>query len=787
MRHAILPLLFVLGLAAGPASAPDIPRSRFDIRQPSPPAPHTTCDRRARTGAAGAPVSFSIVPRPSLITALEGTCTLADPLSVLVENDGRGELRETVAFVREFLRAKTGFRVTSDRPPQGPAITFELATNGQPEAVGPEGYALAVSSSGVRIAARTADGAFWAFQTLRQLLPAEFERGVRRRAWTIPAVQIIDSPRFMWRGSMLDVGRHFFSADFVKRYIDLLALHKMNVFHWHLTEDQGWRIEIARYPRLTGVGAWRTEADGSRYGGFYTKQDIRDVVEYARRRHVTVVPEIEMPGHATAAVVAYPELSCTGDVRAVPTAWGVHDDVYCAGKEETYRFIENVLDEVMALFPSKVIHVGGDEVPKTHWKACPVCQQRMRDEHLKDESELQSYFIKRIDAYVRSKGREITGWDEILEGGLAPGAMVQVWRDVEHTRTTVKLGNRVIASPGSFAYLNRSPAELTLAHVYAFDPVPAGVTEDEARRILGGEAPVWTEGITDANFDQMVFPRLAAMAEALWSGKGEDFGDFKARLDAGYYPRLAALGVARGPEAQALLAIRPTFDQRSLGVGLRIDHHLDGIEFRYTTDGTRPTKRARPFRPGTTFTSAGTVRVQPFLNGKPTPLSATLTIDRHLAVGRDVAMTVPNSPKYPGTGPFTLTDSLRGSIDFHDGVWQGWEGDDMEAVVDLGRRAAIREVELAALQDMRSWILLPRRVSIWLSDDRVTWRPFADLTHDVPAEREEPLVYRFRQPVPAGTRARYMKVHAVNAGPLPVWHPGAGGKAWIFLDEVAVR
>jgi hexosaminidase len=775
MRHAIVPLLLTLGLAAVPASAP---------------APSPTPDQGLWTPDS----SISIIPRPSLVTPLEGTCTLTDPLPVLVENDGGGELRETVAIVREFLHEKTGFRVTSEPATTRPAIVFELATSAESGSVGPEGYALTVSPSGIRIAARTADGAFWAFQTLRQLLPPEFEGGRRqaaggrrRTALIIPAVHIVDAPRFAWRGSMLDVGRHFFTPGFVKRYIDLLALHKMNVFHWHLTEDQGWRIEIARYPRLTSVGAWRTEPDGTRYGGFYTSEEIRDVVEYARRRHVTVVPEIEMPGHATAAVVAYPELGCTGDVRAVPTTWGVHDDVYCAGKEGTYRFIETVLDEVMALFPSKVIHVGGDEVPKTHWKACPICQQRMRDEHLKDESELQSYFVKRIDAYVRGKGREITGWDEILEGGLAPGAMVQVWRDIEHTRTTVKLGNRVIASPASFTYLNRSPAELTLAHVFAFDPIPDGVTEEEARRILGGEAPVWTEGITDANFDQMVFPRLAAMAEALWSGRGGRFAEFKARLDAAYYPRLAALGVAHGPEAQALLAIKPTFDPRSLGVGLRIDHHLDGLEFRYTTDLTRPTMRARPFRPGTTFTSAGTVRVQPFLNGKPTPLSATLAIDRHLAVGKDVAMTVPNSAKYPGTGPFTLTDSLRGSIDFHDGVWQGWEGDDMEAVVDLGRQASIREVELTALQEMRSWILLPRRVSMWLSDDRVTWRPIADLTHDVPAEREEPLIYRFRQSVPAGTRARYIKVHALNAGPLPAWHPGAGGKAWIFVDEVVVR
>ncbi len=778
----------------------------------------TSGQRAGNAGvASGAPVpqaaagvrqadAYSIIPRPTLVEAKASGCTLSDPLVVVVKNDEHGDLRETVALVSEFLQEKTGFSASS-RPMAGqPAITFELVSAPDAEPRRPEGYTLDVSASGIHIGARDAAGAFWAAQTLRQLLPPEFEggrrkagegtvAGGRRKAWRVPGVHIVDAPRFEWRGSMLDVGRHFFPPAFVKRYIDLLAMHKMNVFHWHLTEDQGWRIEIAGYPRLTSVGAWRTERDGSRYGGFYTKDEIRDVVEYARRRHVTVVPEIEMPGHATAAVVAYPELSCTGDIRDVPTTWGVHDDVYCAGKEGTYRFVEAVLDEVVELFPSKVIHIGGDEVPKTHWKACPVCQQRMHAENLRDEQELQSYFVKRVEAYVRSKGRELTGWDEILEGGLAPGATVQVWRDTAHTRTTVALGNRVVASPASFTYLNRSPGDLTLSTVYSFDPIPDGISADAARRVVGGEAPIWTEGITEANFDQMVFPRLAAIAEVLWSGASDregaantaGFADFKRRLDGGYYARLDALGVKRGPEAQSLFAMRPTYDERSHRAGLRVEQHVDGAEFRYTTDGTPPTNRSPVYRPGTTFTSAGVVRVQAFLNGKPTLTTTTLAIDRHRAVGRLAVLTVPNSSKYPGTGRFTLTDGLRGSIDFHDGLWQGWEGEDLEAVIDLGRSIALREIELSALQDMRSWILLPRRVSFWLSGDRTTWRAVAELGHDVPAERAEPIIYRFRQRLPAGEKARYVKVRAINAGPLPTWHPGAGGKAWIFADEIVVR
>jgi hexosaminidase len=729
---------------------------------------------------------IAIIPRPAVVAPMSEAFVLRDPVRIVVGSDA-GELREVAGFLRDLLSEKTAYSVSLVSRSDAPAIAFEQLAAPAGSSSSPEAYELAVTSTGVRIRAPSAAGAFWGVQSLRQLLPPDIERGVRRSSWRIPAANIADRPRFAWRGSMLDAGRHFFPVASVKRQIDLLALLKMNVFHWHLTEDQGWRLEINQYPRLTSVGAWRTETDGTRYGGFYTQAEVRDVVEYARQRHVTIVPEIEMPGHSTAALVAYPEFSCTGASKEVPATWGVFEDVYCPGKEETFRFLENVLDEVMALFPSKVIHIGGDEVPKDHWKACASCQKRMQAEGLKDERELQSYFIKRIDTYVRSKEREITGWDEILEGGLAPGAAVQVWRDIEHARTTVKLGNRAVSSPTSHAYLNRSPAELSLSRVYEFNPVPDGLTAEEAARIAGGEATFWSEGIDDANFDAMAFPRIAAMAEALWSGQPGVFAGFKARLDRAFYQRLTALGVSYGPEDQRLLALTPVFDPVSTKVGVRIEQHIGGLAFHYTTDGTMPATRSPLYRETIQFETPGTVRVQPFLKGKPMIQSAALTIERHLAVGRTVTLTIPNSPKYPGTGAFTLTDSLHGSMDFHDSLWQGWEGDDMEAVVDLGKLTPIREVELTTLQVMRSWILLPRRVLIWLSDDGAAWRPVADLTHDVPHERDGSFPHRFSQSLPAGTRARYVKVRAVNAGPLPAWHPGAGGKAWVFADEVSVR
>ncbi len=603
--------------------------------------------------AVAAPASdngVSVIPEPRSVERADGSFPLASPVRI-VTPAGDPRFQDAAAFLRDFVIEKARLSVSQGGRAERGAIVFEASdASAQPGPTGAEAYSLAVSPDGIRIRASSAAGAFWAVQTLRQLLPPDVERGTAASPLHLPVVTIADEPRFAWRGSLVDVGRHYLPPAFIKRYIDLLALHKMNVLHWHLTEDQGWRLEIKRYPRLTSIGAWRTENDGARYGGFYTQAEVRDIVDYARWRQVTVVPEIEMPGHASAALAAYPEFSCTGETKAVPTTWGVFEDVFCPGKEETFQFLQNVLDEVMALFPSKVIHIGGDEVPKAHWKACPLCQQRMKAEGLQDESELQSYFIRRIGNYVRSKGREITGWDEILEGGLPAGTTVQVWRDIEHARTSVKLGARVVASPTSHTYINTSPAGLPLARVLQFNPVPDGLSADEAARIVGGEATLWSEGIDEANFDAMAFPRLAAFAEALWSGQPRSLAEFKTKLEAAHYPRLRALGVTYGPEDRALVALAPAFDPATSRVSVRTEHHVEPVVFRHTTDGTNPTVRSPLYDSATSFGASGTVKVRPFLGGGGMLQSATLTIDRHLAVGRPVALAAPNSPRYPAPG-----------------------------------------------------------------------------------------------------------------------------------------
>ncbi|WRQ32874.1 beta-N-acetylhexosaminidase [Bacteroidales bacterium MB20-C3-3] len=418
--------------------------------------------------------------------------------------------------------------------------------------IAPEGYRLDIDKSGIKAVASTFNGLFYAAQSLTQLMPAEEKR---MESITVDAVKIQDAPRFPWRGLHLDVCRHFMPKQFVLRYIDYMAMHKFNTFHFHLTEDQGWRIEIKKYPKLTEIGSKRKETligrnfgpdakfDGKPHGGFYTQEDIKEIVDYAAKRYITVVPEIEMPGHALAALASYPELGCTGGPYETATKWGVFNDIICAGKESTFEFLQGVLDEVIELFPSKLIHIGGDEAPKHNWKECPLCQERIKKEGLKDEHELQSWFITRIEKYLNSKGRNIIGWDEILEGGLAPNAAVMSWRGEAGGIEAAKSGHYVVMSPGSHCYLDHYQADpasqplaiggfTSLAKIYSYEPVPAALNADEAKYIMGAQGNVWTEYMPNsAHVEYMVYPRAAALSEVVWSPKeSRNYDSFKERM-----------------------------------------------------------------------------------------------------------------------------------------------------------------------------------------------------------------------------------------------------------------
>ncbi len=765
----------------------------------------------ARTRAPSVAV-LALLPRPDSVELRAGTFALRSPVRIVVATPS-ARLREIAGLLREWL-GEAGLQATVAQRTAGRGdITLALARNAGD---GPEAYTLEVGARGVAISAPATEGVLWGVQTLWQLLPSDVGHQTSGGAMpqptgasadvgrptsdvrppappaapgsiTLPALVIRDAPRFSWRGSMMDAGRHFFPAPFVERYIDLLSRYKFNVFHWHLTEDQGWRLQIPRYPRLTEVGAWRTEQDGSRYGGFYTQDEVREVVEYARKRGVTVVPEIEMPGHSVAAIASYPWLGCTGDTTLqVANTWGVFQDVFCP-RETTFAFLENVLTEVLALFPSTYIHIGGDEVPKDRWHACADCQELMRREGLANEQELESWFIRRIERWLNAHGRRLIGWDEITEGGLPPNAAVQVWRDASTTKTVARQGHDVIASPDGSVYINRSPGDLTLAGVYAFEPVPDSLTPQQAAHILGGEAPLWSENITTTNFDLMAFPRILAFAEVLWTKGPRDLAEFRSRLAAGEAPRLAALGVAFGPEDRDILAMAPDYDTVTNSLGMQVRTGVPGIDVRYTTDGSAVTAASPLYADSIGFAGEGTIHLQAFFRGQPLGDARTMTIRNHLARNRPVILTTPPSPRYPGTGPRTLTDGALGSLDFRDGLWQGWQGPDLEAVIDLGERKTVSVVEGSFQQTMRSWILLPRDLTVWLSDDGATWRELGTTTHFQPATRADPFLYRLSVPSPTATMARWVKVLARGYGPLPAWHPGAGAPAWIFCDEILVR
>jgi hexosaminidase len=513
----------------------------------------------------------AIVPRPAHMTVQPGAFALTAGTVIVTDRALRG-LGELLG---DYLFPATGLRlaVRTAAPAATPVISIRLDSSFA--RLGEEGYRLDASPSRVAIRAYRAAGAFYGIQTLLQLFPpAVFRQAkVEGVAWRIPAIAIEDLPRFAWRGVHLDVARHFMPKEFVKKYIDLAVLHKLNRFHWHLTDDQGWRLEIKRYPRLTQVGAWRRETligrkdqdstkwrfDGRPHGGFYTQDDVREIVAYARARFVTIVPEIEMPGHSQAAIAAYPELGNRGDTLPVWTSWGVDQNIFNPD-DATIQFAQNVLTEVMGLFPGPWIHTGGDEAPKAQWKASPLAQARIRELGLKDEEALQGYFTRRMDEFLTSHGRRLIGWDEILEGGLAPNAVVMSWRGVDGGIAAAQAGHDVVMAPGSHTYFDhyqsadtaREPLAiggfLPLDTVYAFEPVPPALTEAEARFVLGAQGQLWTEYIPDPKrAEYMVYPRACALAEVLWTPREQrNYADFSRRL-ATHMERLAVLDVNYRP------------------------------------------------------------------------------------------------------------------------------------------------------------------------------------------------------------------------------------------------
>lgn len=558
--------------------------------------------------------TVQIIPEPVSLQQSTGQLVLTEDLKLFAQADNE-EANRVAQHLAEDLRQVTGWAVpvapiTSDQSVGDNQIVFtsEGVANDQPE----EAYTLSVTTDAVVVRAVSGAGLFYGMQTLKQLLPVEIYGKAKATEveWSLPLVQVEDYPRFSWRGLHLDVGRNMSSVEFIKEYIDNMAMHKLNTFHWHLTDDQGWRIEIKNYPKLTEIGGFRKESltitsrhqpkvyDGKRYGGFYTQEQIKEIVAYAADRYITVIPEIELPGHATAAIAAYPELGTSGERPEVEVNWGIFPDIFNV-EDATFSFLEDVLAEVIELFPSQYIHIGGDEAMKVQWEESPRIQAKMKELGLKDEHELQSYFITRIEKFVNSKGRQIIGWDEILEGGLAPNAAVMSWRGESGGIAAARSQHSVVMAPYQFLYLDYYQGdprfeptvvgrELTMADVYAYDPLPDSLTEEEQSYILGAQANVWTEYMpTEDQIEYMVYPRISALSELVWSPVStKDWERFKEKLPR-QTVRYAALDINY---AKSLFHVTYTVSEDSTdGYQVELDNQMDWPGMYYTTDGSEPT------------------------------------------------------------------------------------------------------------------------------------------------------------------------------------------------------
>jgi hexosaminidase len=684
--------------------------------------------------------------------------------------------------------------------------------------LGKEGYKMSVSSSGIEISAPRPAGLFYGVQTLYQLLPPGIYGDPAKQAGKdvdliVPCVEITDTPAFSWRGMHLDVSRHFFPKEFIKKYIDLIALHKMNVFHWHLTDDNGWRIQIDRYPLLTQVAAWRADREGipwtecqpqrpgepATYGGFYTKEEIREIVEYARQRFVTIIPEIEMPGHTSEVFAAYPEFSCTGEKTTVQTgSYWPNTDIFCAGKDETFNFIDNVLDEVMELFPSEYIHIGGDEADKTAWKSCPSCQARIRKEGLSGVDELQGYFVNRIEKYINSKGRKMIGWDEILEGGLAPEATIMSWRGFEGGVEAARQGHQVVMCPGSHCYFDHYQADpdfqpqafsglTTLKKVYSFRPVPSGLNQEEQKLVLGGQGNLWTEYISTTSYaEYMALPRMTALAEVLWSPENKlDWDDFKNRMLT-QFARFDGMSV-NYCQGSGKVDVKALYYVDENPYSLQLETEAPGTTIYYTMDGYNPGIKSFIYKKPVKLNHTITLKAIAFKDGKPLEKPAEYKIDYHLVIGKNIIYQTAFDERYPADGYRTLADGIKGSLNYNDGYWQGFYGNNMDVVIDPGEEINFKTITATFLQDQKKWIFIPEKVNFYFSQNGKRYEKIAGVKPNIPLDNKEAITNDFTVKLNKPMKARYLRVEAVNIGVCPDWHPGKGQTAWLFADEITVR
>ena len=745
---------------------------------------------------------YNIVPLPQEIKKTsDGAFTLSKSTQIYAPQDE--DMQRVAHFLRDYIFQNVGLELSITSAPTDKNL-ISLSTG--LESTNSEAYSLKVAANKIDIIGASPSGVFYGVQTLRKAIPAKKDA----TAIQLDGVIINDYPRFPYRGMHLDVARHMYSADSIKTYIDMLALHNINRFHFHLTDDQGWRLEIKKHPELTKIGSMRNQTvigknsgqfDGKAYGGYYTQEEIKDIVRYAQDRFITVIPEVDLPGHMLAALTTYPNLGCTGGPYNLAETWGVFDDVLCAGNEEIYPFLEDVFDEVMALFPSEYIHVGGDECPKTQWEKCPKCQAKIKELNLKSDAKhskeqmLQSYVIQRIEKYINSKGRKVIGWDEILEGGIAPNATIMSWQGTEGGIAAAKQGHDGIMTPTTYLYfdyyqtidLKDEPfgigGYVPVEKVYNYEPMPTELSAEEKKHIKGVQANLWTEYIKSFSHVQyMVLPRMGALSEIQWTEpEKKNYKEFLPRLG-----NLMKLYDNYGYNyATHIFNIEDEIEVDNGNKQIKLTlSTFDNAKIYYTLDGSVPTANSILYKEPIVISETAIVKAISLREGM---MSKTYEHEFEINKATFQKIILGNEPwdKYTFNGATVLVDGQKGGDVYSSGGWIGFK-EDLIATLDLEQPTAISSIELGIFIDVASWIFNPSEYVIEISNDNKTFT-------QVYSEKFEPVV----ESTPVGSKylmaklenveARFVRVTAKYLRSQPSWAGGAGKPASIFIDEIVIK
>ncbi len=758
----------------------------------------TACSNQPTTIA-----NYEVVPMPLEINTTQQASFLLKSGVTVYYPAGNEKMQRNAEFLASYVKAQTGIELQVQAGEGGKGgIVLQLGlANDNPEA-----YQLKVDASQVVISSPSEAGVFYGIQTLRKAVDVAEGSNVE-----LPAVEINDQPRFGYRGMMLDVGRHFFSMDEIKTYIDMMALHNINRFHWHLSEDQGWRIEIKKYPKLTEIGSMRKETvighnsgkyDGKPYGGFYTQEQAKEIVAYAAERYITVIPEIDLPGHMQAALAAYPELGCTGGPYEVWTQWGVSDNVLCAGNDQTIQFIKDVLAEIVEIFPSEYIHVGGDECPKDKWKTCPKCQARIKalglksdNKHTKEER-LQSYVIHEAEEFLNSKGRKIIGWDEILEGGLAPNATVMSWRGEAGGIEAAKQHHDVVMTPNTYLYFDYYQSKdtetepmaiggyLPIERVYSYEPMPKSLSPEEQKYIVGVQANLWTEYIPDFKQVQyMVLPRMAALCESQWCApEKKNYEAFLQRVS-----RLIDIYAKNGWNYathifDVMLDLKPNTETGTLDAVART---IDNAPIYYTLDGSEPTTASEKYTDVIKIDKPCTLRtvaIRPSGSSKITKDEISFSKSSM----KPITMLQPINKQYEFSGATVLVDGMTGNMNYKTGRWIAFYTNDLDAVIDLKEATEISSMTLHTCVEKGDWIFDTRGITVSVSDDNQTFKEVASEAYPAMKESDPNQIYTHElkfDPV----KTRYVKVKALSEQKIPSWHGGKGNPGFLFVDEIILN